>query len=52
MKTKGSNLGSVSWISFGGILQPEGSGVLLLSAIMKTLASVCLNQHYPKFPDK
>ena len=41
MKTKSSNIGGVSLISFGGVLQWKGSGVLLLSAIMKTLASVC-----------
>ena len=41
MKTKGSNVGSVLSISFGGVLQSKDSGVLLLSAIMKTLASFC-----------
>ena len=41
MKTKGSKVGSVSSISFGGVLQSKGSGVLLLLAIIKTLASVC-----------
>ena len=44
MKTKGSNVWSkeiVSLISFCGILQLKGMGVLLLLAIMKTLASVC-----------